>query len=357
MNRSTRKSGFTLIELLVVIAVIGILMSMLMPAVQQVREAANRTSCLNKIRQMGLATQNYVSAQRRFPPAVSLGEGTAWQCYLLPYVEQDSIFRAVEPLDPNNSWDWADAAQGELACSTPLNLFRCPSDPVSEFVSSGSGGSLIAQRVPSSYTATASGTLAAELGYAASSTIYQNLEFIPGGGPWISHQEDDVQAFRSGVMTTTQKSIFNSSGALIFEGLPTIVRQRDVDDGLSNTFLIGEAIFDTSTYGTNVLGSDHWLIGSPQNDLNTCNVCDQSEFTGSSAVPLNYYHRFDDAGLATASFVEESQIAWSHGSWHAGDGVNFVFADGSTRFISALIDLQLSADLGSRNDGRTTTLD
>ena len=109
-----KRFGFTLVELLVVIAIIGILIGMLLPAVQQVREAARRTQCLNKLRQIGLAALNFESAHMTFPPA-TLGEpgnptrdeaeaemnvhqGTSALVALLPFIEQDNLFRRLDPL-------------------------------------------------------------------------------------------------------------------------------------------------------------------------------------------------------------------------------------------------------------------
>ena len=90
-----QKNGFTLVELLVVIAIIGILIGMLLPAVQAIREAARRTDCSNKMRQMSLGMVNYESAHQKFPPGVKgngigLGQrGLNWGCFILPFLQQN----------------------------------------------------------------------------------------------------------------------------------------------------------------------------------------------------------------------------------------------------------------------------
>jgi prepilin-type N-terminal cleavage/methylation domain-containing protein len=125
-----RRAAFTLIELLVVIAIIAILISLLLPAVQQAREAARRTQCKNHLKQIGLAIHNYESAFRMVPPAVcidltasSTGNNGAWSIHgrILPYLDQANLQNLV---DPTTAWDFQSVISG-----VKVPVYSCPSDP------------------------------------------------------------------------------------------------------------------------------------------------------------------------------------------------------------------------------------
>lgn len=153
LKPQTSRSAFTLVELLVVIAIIGILIGMLLPAVQQVREASRRTDCLNKLRQIGLATQSFHDVQGAFPPARlapapsdantstdCLG-AESWMVRILPMVEQNNIYEL---------WDLSIdyKSQQPAAFTTPIDLFLCPTRhtasnanaPDTEVVDDSAGG-------------------------------------------------------------------------------------------------------------------------------------------------------------------------------------------------------------------------
>ena len=140
-QRKDKQAGFTLVELLVVIAIIGVLVALLLPAVQAAREAARRNSCQNNIRQLSLACLNHESAQNRLPagftslePAasnVSVDSFHTWASYILPYLEQASVFGQIDfKIPAYRPWELAGAARPDNApwVFTQLDVYLCPSD-------------------------------------------------------------------------------------------------------------------------------------------------------------------------------------------------------------------------------------
>lgn len=127
--RPSRTFGFTLVELLVVIAIIGVLVGLLLPAVQSTRESARRSSCMNNLKQIGLAIHSYESAEKSFPPAYT---GTtdaewSWGTFILPYAEQTTIYDRFNPLKVTLT-DFLSSAGAVEALQTAIPAYRCPSD-------------------------------------------------------------------------------------------------------------------------------------------------------------------------------------------------------------------------------------
>jgi len=346
MLRKNRRSAFTLVELLVVIAIIGILISLLLPAVQQVRSAARWTACKNNLKQMAVATLNYQAAFQEFPPGCNLNTGASWQAYILPYLEQQNLYDLIEVNDDTFKWQ---SDEGKQVLQTRLQVFRCAEDPVPDGIASENifGNDVFPERVPSSYIAVSSGSAPNNEDVSNSEITYTNLEAI--GNPPTLARIQLVKSIRSGVLTATQNN------------LKTVVGYADIYDGSSNTAIIGESIFDTTlelSSGRD-LDSDHWCIGSYRIDWrhltdgsgsDSNRSSDESEVMGSTGVRLNLYHFTKDQSVSDA--VGE-KISWAFGSWHPGDNSTFSFADGSTRVINAGdLSAEVYANMGHKEDGQ-----
>lgn len=344
--------GFTLVELLVVIAIIGILVGMLLPAVQQVREAARRSTCANNLRQLAVGCHNYEERNMRYPHGAVMGQGAGWSAFILNDLEQTSLAESINLSD--NQWShatgdgagtashWtASSPENNAAIQTFLSIFRCPADQAPEGIPSGSPA--IPKRVPSSYVGCATGTVSDTRRMAA----------------WGSVTPSQARTARNGMLPPTQNAPYYGT-----QLTKTEIRFADISDGSSNTILLGETIFDTSSFtagpgspgswSTTNRGIDHWYIGSP--DIDQKQGSDLSEFLGSTFIPINLYHKYSDdqlRSLGSNPTVLFDQMAFGFASWHAGDGANFSLADGSTRYVTASIDATVFSNLGNRGDGQS----
>jgi len=225
--RPTRRSAFTLIELLVVIAIIAVLIALLLPAVQQAREAARRTQCKNNMKQLGLAFHNYHDTLNCFPVnfAVRGGgggqaivdTGHSWLTMCLPYIDQANLYSSI-----NHNGPLAGNAANIAAAAMAIPAFLCPSD-------SGNGNGRLGNR--SDYNVTPPGAWGVtnykacagsnwQYGIAAWNPVTSPIGKNAGSG-------DGLNA-GNGILCSNQQ---NTNG-------PT--RMRDVSDGTSNTFAIGE---------------------------------------------------------------------------------------------------------------------
>jgi prepilin-type N-terminal cleavage/methylation domain-containing protein len=296
------RKAFTLVELLVVIAIIGILVALLLPAIQAARGAARRISCSNHLKQIALATHNYHDTHGVFPagglnwptPAGQLNpprfRNVSLFVLILPQVEQGPL---------SASWDFEDPWQNVLSgrAGTVLNVLICPAD-----------------YLPRRFAVDSSGRQFGMTSY--------------GGNAGVQSYPA-AQATRDGVF------YMNSSN-----------RIADVLDGTSNTLLFGERYHRDVHYDLNA-GSftkmDGWGYWCPSSG-----APGMGDVTLGALVPINYLH---PEGVAVDAVYESRRIT-AMGSGHPG-GCQIALADGSARFVSESIDQTLFRALSTRAGGET----
>lgn len=326
-----QRRAFTLIELLVVIAIIAVLIGLLLPAVQKVREAANRMKCSNSLKQLGLALHNYHDTHSRFPPG---GKGYGWcragfgtpdpiiynrngLVVLLPYIEQNNLYQkynlagASSNFNNNSKMPLANPdaiTSGNAALSaTLLPVLLCPSDSGSPTIPAGQ-----ANYSPDG----ASGTVV------AAKTSYE----------FVSSTID--YSYFNGWSTAT-------TGTRYVFGENSTTRISDVTDGTSNTLAMGERTLNTFN-GAYATGS--WAYrASLQVGIDPVGAYNVTY----PAQGLNIWNYNNNA----ASNIRGTRASWYvASSLHTG-GVNFVYADGSVHFISETIDIPSLTYLCRMADG------
>ncbi|WP_437192947.1 DUF1559 domain-containing protein [Planctomicrobium sp. SH527] len=332
---SLQRRGFTLIELLVVIAIIAILIALLLPAVQQAREAARRSQCKNNLKQLGLALHNYHDAINCFPMGSSFGDRANWRVFLLPYIEQSTVY---QQLNLNAGGFYAhspgcDSANPTTPCgysgntvlrSLMVSVFKCPSSPMSAFNHADMG--LSYQGMTMDY--------AVVTGAIPDSTM-TSTNACTG-----DHMCNSSNYCRNGMFVVGDSK-----------------RMRDCVDGTSNTLIMVEQSGTVNGRSRN----SNWLGGW----FSVGNTGPTTIGSG-AAFPLTSGGCWYPAGMTTIRYAPNAYTripssppaqANAAGSFntvanspHTG-GVNVLLTDGSVRFLSENINFQSYLRLGIRDDG------
>jgi prepilin-type N-terminal cleavage/methylation domain-containing protein/prepilin-type processing-associated H-X9-DG protein len=312
--RSTQRA-FTLIELLVVIAIIAVLIGLLLPAVQKVRESAARASCENNLHQIIIGVMSYHDTNRSFPSAHmerDIGGGNlqyfeCWGIQILPYIEQGNLFKAYDNTVPNIN------PKNQAVCQTFVSTYACPSDPNYKMILgpetlSPSGGG---QGTPPTLYMSASYKVMTGIGDTGTTDTY------------AGYNTEVVQAIAA---NPHGKGAFHGDGS---SGL-TPERIASVKDGLSNTIFVGERV----TFTHNIRGA-FWA--------DSFNLYNAGAAWPYSATLLPDYD-------ACRSMVSENFCKYGWGSPHSGV-INWAFGDGSVRGIPISINMQIFMDLATIQGG------
>jgi prepilin-type N-terminal cleavage/methylation domain-containing protein len=342
MSRQNSRRAFTLVELLVVIAIIGILVALLLPAVQAAREAARRAQCENRIRQIGIACLNYDETTKHFPSAtivnpegVPKGTAAAYWGYLiqiLPYLEETSLLSAIDL-----KGFWQDNPNHDLLYNTPMPVFRCPSRSDQDITYIENSGSSVATEQPSDLRAHYMGVMGASSGCPNNSTTWPDNSYT-----MLRDRITGQPACASGGGVATNGVItigvaVGSNGKYV----PANIRMKDITDGSSHTFIVGEIAWDVGPQRIWPIGS---ATGKTTGDLSSYHYS-----TKNVRYPLNTAYR----ALSTQPDSGYANNDLSFGSLHTG-GCFFAVCDGSVQFVRDEISLSVLKALASRKSDDST---
>ncbi len=340
------RPGFTLVELLVVIAIIGILIALLLPAVQSARESARRVKCANNLKQIGLALLSYESSYRVYPygsadhdcdgadydPSGSYRTGGNWRTTILPYLDQQTISDTIEAIPDLTTSHCFQGARNHAYSLLPaqklvLDVFICPGEPTPYVRGSAS---------PWSFTPGEDYGISTYMGNGGP------ISPVPSDGSWgglflacgLCTDGSTQDAYcpctfgNSAQHTRGFMHGHNPNGPGMLDMYPNKYTSKDIPDGTSNTLFVGEITgLDANGDGCGLAGNGQlgwmstWAVSTTVFGINTAGVGG----------------RWQDGCV-------------SFRSYHPG-GCNFVLVDGSVHFLDETIDRRTFGNLGARNDG------
>ena len=337
-----RQRGFTLVELLVVIAIIGILVALLLPAVQAAREAARRMSCGNNLKQLGLSLHNYHDVHKTFPPGVTsvggpaLGHwGFSWLVFVLPFVEQQQMADQVYVGGDHPGWGYSGVTGGAINGARFNNVkipgYFCPSSPLEQMGNVGSYTHMRAHYVGIS-------------GAADGNSPNPSPKYPDDG---FRNNPPNAQINCCGCCGSVAIAGVASNGGVLvghgWGGLPNgmaPIKMALITDGTANTMAISESsdwFLNASKQKILVTGEHGWMMGNPGAGERMFNI-----------TTVRYKPKENDSTLAGMGNNDGS----NNGIYaaHPG-GVQAAVCDGSVKFVSTTINLLTLKRLCSRQDG------
>ncbi len=321
MNTTCRR-GFTLIELLVVIAIIAVLIGLLLPAVQKVRDAASRIKCANNLKQMALAMHNYQTSLGAFPAGANHKlntNGFGWHVFTLPFLEQDNLYNQIDQSSAYNT-------PANLAAGLHLvPYYQCPANNLPKF----------------NYTLVAADYSNGQPTYAS--------HYAGVAGPCGTNPATGQIYTHTGY---TSGDVGNQG--MLYEDSQVSIAQ--VTDGTSNTFLIGESCWDLKPSDPNSIYKSNdkriWTVGA------TANGASDWHFESILSIQQDQYGQDPTAILfSVGDNGSHTYNMTSFGSTHSGRVAQFALVDGSVRLMKASANPQIFFGAASRNGGEVFAFD
>lgn len=333
--RAGVRNGFTLIELLVVIAIIAVLIALLLPAVQQAREAARRTQCKNNLKQLGLALHNFHDTFLHFPVGTANDDNNnwGWTVFVLPYMDQGTIYTALQDGTANALWIPPNMGGGSNGTGFPsapnIDGINGGTAPYGRCVTNTSAGSAV---YPGGAVAAKLNALVcpSDILPAISTNGYAKTNYV--GNLGNSALWGGTSFGCGGVTGKTQNGILLQAND---NNNTYVTRIADITDGTSNTIMVGEASQSASAQPSNTARMPVWGGGQGGGCNGTTGVGQTLRPVDSNYPPSNGKTTSQDQAM---------------GSQHVG-GVQVLLGDGSVRFVSLNVSATTYYELGSRNGG------